>query len=96
MPELDVYEKAFIFSLIPYIRYDNAIKTLNGHELNVDKMVEISGISKRKVQSILQGLMNKGIMNKENKGKKNIYYINPSLFNKGNRIDSKIQKMFFE
>ena len=95
IPNLDVYEKALLCSIIPYVGYEDCcIKSINGIELDIDKMIEISGISKRKLQDVIKSLVNKHILYKKKNGKKCKYFVNPWLVCKGNTINGNLKAMF--
>lgn len=95
MDKLDLYEKAFLYSIATYVGYDDCcLKYDNGNELTMDKMTEISGISKRKLQDVVQGLIDKDILYKGKNSKTFQYFVNPWLFCKGNRINKVLRTMF--
>lgn len=95
MPKLDVYERAFLYSLAPYVGYDDCcLKYMNGNELDIEKMAEISGISKRKMQDVIQGLIKKDIVYRGKNSKTYQYFMNPWLFCKGRTINKVLRTMF--
>lgn len=95
MQDLDVYEKAFLFSILPYIGYENCcLEYSNGVELRFESLVEISGISKGKLSSVLNGLIEKDILYKGKNSNMTQYFVNPWLFCKGNRINKVLKTMF--
>ena len=95
MDKLDLYEKAFLYSIATYVGYDDCcLKYDNGNELTMDKMAEISGISKRKLQDVVQGLIDKDVLYKGKNSKSFQYFVNPWLFCKGNRINKVLRTMF--
>lgn len=95
MPKLDVYERAFLYSVAPYVGYEDCcLKYRNGNELDIDKMSEISGISKRKLQDVIQSLIRKDIIYRGKNSKVYQYFMNPWLFYKGNTINKVLKTMF--
>lgn len=95
MKELNVYEKAFLYSIVPHIGYDDCcLKFNNGNELSFEKMVEISGISKGKLSETIKSLIDKDILYKGKNSKNTQYFVNPWLFCKGNRINKVLKTMF--
>lgn len=95
MEELDTYEKAFLYSIASYVGYDDCcLKFDNGVELTFEKMVEISGISKGKLSSVIQGLIKKDILYKGKNSNTTQYFVNPFIFCKGNRINKVLKRMF--
>lgn len=95
MKDLDVYEKAFLYSIATYIGYEDCcLKYDNGVELRFDSLVEIAGISKGKLSSVINGLVEKDILYKGKNSNTVQYFINPWLFCKGNRINKVLKTMF--
>lgn len=95
MSELDVYEKAFLYSITPYISYEDCcLKYDNGKEIGFDALVEITGISKGKLSSVITSLVAKDILYKGKNSKNVQYFVNPWLFCKGNRINKVLKTMF--
>lgn len=95
MKELDVYEKAFLYSIATYIGYEDCcLKYDNGIELRFDALVDISGISKGKLSSVIAGLIEKDIIYKGKNSNTTQYFVNPWLFCKGNRINKVLKTMF--
>ena len=65
MKELDTYEKAFLYSIAPFISYEDCcLKYDNGKELSFDALSEISGISKGKLSETIKKLIDKDILYK--------------------------------
>lgn len=95
MKQLNVYEKAFLFSIASYIGYDDCcIKYNNKSDMSFDEMVEISGISKGKLSEVICGLIKKDILYKGKNSNNVQYFVNPWLFCKGNRINKVLKTMF--
>ena len=95
LPSLDVYEKAFLYSMASYVGYEDCcLKYSNGKELDMDSMADISGISKRKLQDVVQGLIKKNILYRGKNSKTYQYFVNPWIFCKGNTINRVLKTMF--
>lgn len=95
MSELDVYEKAFLYSIAPYVGYDDCcLKHNNGKELKFETMLGITGISKGKLSEVIKSLIDKDILYKGKNSKNAQYFVNPWLFCKGNRINKVLKTMF--
>ncbi len=95
MSNLDVYEKAFLFSIVPYIGYEDCcLKYDNGRELKFESLLEITGISRAKLQSVVNSLIEKDIIYKGKNSNAIQYFVNPWLFCKGNRINKVLRTMF--
>lgn len=95
MEDLDVYEKAFLYSIVPFVGYEDCcLKYSNGTELDMNAMVRISGISKRKMQDVIKGLIDKDILYRGKNSKTYQYFVNPWLFCKGNVINKVLKSMF--
>ena len=95
MQSLDVYEKAFLFSIVPYTGYEDCcLKHDNGIELRFDTLVEISGISKGKLSQVINSLAEKDILYKGKNSNMTQYFVNPWLFSKGSGINTVLKTMF--
>ena len=96
MTKLDIYEKAFLFSIAPYVGYEDCCLKYpsNGKELKYESLVEITGISRAKLQSVINSLIEKDIIYKGKNSRNNQYFVNPWLFCKGNRINKVLKTMF--
>ena len=95
MSNLDVYEKAFLFSIVPYVGYEDCcLKYDNGRELKFESLLEITGISRAKLQSVVNSLIEKDIIYKGKNSNAIQYFVNPWLFCKGNRINKVLRTMF--
>ena len=95
MKELNVYEKAFLYSIAPFVSYEDCcLKYDNGKELSFNTLSEISGISKGKLSGTIKKLIDKDILYKGKNSKNTQYFVNPWLFCKGNRINKVLKTMF--
>ena len=95
MQNLNVYEKAFLYSIVPYISYEDCcLKYDNGNELKFETLVDISGISKGKLSTVINSLVEKDIVYKGKNSNTIQYFVNPWLFCKGNRINKVLKTMF--
>ena len=96
MGELDTHEKAFMFSIMTYIGYEDCcLKYDNGNELAFDEIVAISGLSRGKASEVINSLIKKDVLYKgKNSSKNRQYFVNPWLFCKGNRINKVLATMF--
>ena len=92
---LTVYEKAFMFSIVAYVGYqDCCIKYDNGRCMDFDDLVKISGISRSKVSDVINTMRKKDIIYKGMNSQGIQYFINPWLFCKGNRVNAVLKTMF--
>jgi len=95
MLDLNVYEKAFLFSIAVYVGYDDCcIKHTNGRELDFDDLVKISGISRGKLSQVVNTLRKKDIIYKGINSKGLQYFVNPWIYCKGSRINKVLKTMF--
>ena len=95
LKELDVYEKAFLLSVMPYVGYEDcAVKKDNGSPLNMKDFASISGMSERKVFDVVGSLKDKCIIYKGKTGSEIQYFMNPWLFSKGNKLNKVLKYMF--
>lgn len=96
MKSLNIYEKAFLFSIAPYVGYEDCCLKYpsNGTELKFETLVEISGISRSKMSEVINGLVEKDILYKGKNSNTIQYFVNPWLFCKGKRINKVLKTMF--
>jgi DNA-directed RNA polymerase subunit F len=95
MKELTTYEKAFLFSIVPKVGYEDCcLKHKNGNVLNQEDLIAISGLSKPTVIKVIKSLIAKGVLYQGRNGKETQYFVNPWLFCKGNRINKVLKTMF--
>ena len=95
MQNLNVYEKAFLYSIVPYISYEDCcLKYDNGNELKFETLFDISGISKGKLSAVINSLVEKDIVYKGKNSNTTQYFVNPWLFCKGSRINKVLKTMF--
>lgn len=95
MSELDSGERAFLFSIAPYIGYEDCcIRYDNGKELSTKQIQDLVGMGQSKVYAIIKSLQEKDILYKGKNSKNTQYFVNPYLFCKGTRINKVLQKMF--
>ena len=95
MKELTPYEKALLFTVSPYVGYEDCcLKHDNGHMLRFKDMVEMSCMPRSSTAKALRGLVSKDIIYRGKNSKEMQYFINPWLFCKGHRINTVLQTMF--
>lgn len=95
MKELDTYEKALLYTIAPYVGYEDCcIRHANGKELSVDDLVELSGMSRDKAFKVVKSLIDKDILYKGKNSKNVQYFVNPWLFSKGTRVNRVLKRMF--
>lgn len=91
MPELNIGEKSFILSIVPYIGYDDCkLRWPNtAHDIRMEHLTNIVGCSKSGLYRVTKSLRDKKILH----GK---FYMNPWLFFRGNKIDPRLIRWFGE
>ena len=95
--ELNVYEKAFLLSVMPYVGYEDcAIKKDNGSPLNIKDFALVSGMSESKVYDVIAHLKKECIIYKGKTGSEVQYFVCPWLFCRGNRFNKVLKYMFRE
>lgn len=96
--ELSTNEKAFLFSIVPYISFDhNSLQIGKGKkavDVGTEDLVEITGMSRSIVYSTINSLVDKDIIFRGKNSRNMQYYVNPWLFCKGNRINKVLKNMF--
>lgn len=95
MKDLSTNERAMLFTLSPYIGYDDCcLKHENGDMVTFDFISGISDMGRATVSRTLNALIKKDILYRGKNSKERQYFINPWLFCKGNRINIILQTMF--
>lgn len=92
---LDKNEKIFLFSIIPYIHYDTCCLTYrNGKEIGFNNLIEITGISRGKIGTVINTLIEKNIIYKGKYDNKTLFFVNPYIFCRGNKINVGLLEIF--
>jgi len=95
MKELSSSEKAFLFCASAYVGYsDCCIKHDNGRVFDIDDFVKFSGLSRATVFKVLNSLRKKDIIFRGKNSQGDLYFINPWIYCRGNRISSVLKTMF--
>lgn len=95
LPELNKNEKIVIFSILPYVGYDDCLlRHTNGKELNIESISKISGLSVSTVEDVVVSLRYKDILYKGKNSRNVQYFINPWICSRGNRINKVLKTMF--
>ncbi len=95
MDDLNTMEKAFLFSIVPYISYEDCcLKYANKSELGTEDLVKVSKLSRGKAYEVINSLKKKDILYKGENSKSRQYFINPWLFCKGQRLNKVLKTMF--
>lgn len=93
--DLSIHEKAFLLSIVPYIAYESChLRYNNGKDIGTEDLVTITQMSRSTTYETIQKLINKDVLCKAKNSKGRQYYINPWIFNKGNRINIVLRTMF--
>lgn len=95
MEDLSTIEKAFLFSVVPYISYDDChLMYANKKDIGTEDLVKISGLSRAKTYEVIKTLNKKDILYRGKNSNSRQFFINPWLFCKGNRINKVLRTMF--
>lgn len=95
MKDLSQAEKAFLFSIAPYVSFDDChLQYGNGVDIGSEDLVKISRMSRGLTYETIKSLINKDILYKGKNSKNKQYFVNPWLFCKGNRINKVLRTMF--
>jgi len=93
--ELTLYEKALLFTVSPYVGYEDCcLKHDNGVMIRFKDMVELSCMARSSVAVALRGLIDKDIIYRGKNSKEIQYFMNPWLFCKGKRVNIILKAMF--
>lgn len=93
---LDVTERAFLFSVMPYVcYYDCHLIDDDGEDIGTEKLVEISGLSRSVVYRTIESLISKDLIYRgKNSSKTRQYFLNPWIVYKGDKIECVLKTMF--
>lgn len=95
MNDLSQSEKAFLFSIVPYISYDDShLQYGNGNDIGTEDLIKITGMSRSAVYQIIDSLNQKDVIYKGKNSRSRQFFINPWLFYKGNKINKVLKTMF--
>ncbi|HUX61120.1 MAG TPA: hypothetical protein VMV32_07400 [Ignavibacteriaceae bacterium] len=95
MNELSQAEKAFLFSVVPYVSFEDChLQYTNGVDIGTEELIKITGLSRGLVYQTIESLIKKDILYKGKNSKNRQYFVNPWLFCKGNRINKVLRTMF--
>lgn len=95
MKDLSTQEKAFLFSIVPYVSYEDChLQYFNGNDLGTEDLVRITGMGRRTVYDVINELIKKDIIYRGKNSKNRQFFVNPWLFCKGNRINKVLKTMF--
>jgi len=93
--ELSTQEKAFLFSIAPYVSYDDChLQYVNGNDIGTEDLVKVTGMVRRTIYDVVKSLTDKDILYRGKNSKNRQYFVNPWLFCKGNRINKVLKTMF--
>lgn len=96
--ELSQSEKAFLFSITPYVSFDDNLLQIGKGKKSVDigteDLIEITGMSRSTLYSTIELLASKDIIYRGKNSRNKQYFVNPWLFCKGNRINKVLKAMF--
>lgn len=95
LKELSQAEKAFLFSISPYISYEDCRLIFhNGVDIGTEDFMKITNMSRSTVYNIVNSLASKDIIYRGRNSKTRQYFVNPWIFSKGNKINKVLKAMF--
>lgn len=95
LPELSKNERIVLFSLLPYVGYDDCLlKHINGKELNIEGIAKISSLSASTVEKVVESLRHKDILYKGKNSRNVQYFINPWICSRGSKLSKVLKTMF--
>lgn len=95
MEDLSQAEKAFLFSISPYVSFeDSHLSYGNGIDIGTEELVKITGMSRATTYRTIDDLISKDVLYKGKNSRSRQYFVNPWLFSKGNRINKVLKTMF--
>ena len=95
MDELSQAEKAFLFSIVPCVSFDDChLQTHDGEDIGTEDLIKIANMSRGVLYETIKSLAKKDIIYRGKNSKNRQYFVNPWLFCKGNRINKVLKTMF--
>lgn len=95
LKDLSQTEKAFLFSVSPYISFEDCRLVFhNNVDIGTEHLVEITNMSRTTVYSTINSLIAKDVLYKGRNSKTRQYFVNPWIFSKGSRINKVLKSMF--
>jgi hypothetical protein len=95
MDELSQAEKAFLFSIVPCVSFDDChLQTHSGEDIGTEDLIKIANMSRGLLYETIKSLTQKDIIYRGKNSKNRQYFVNPWLFCKGNRINKVLKTMF--
>lgn len=94
--DLTMAERAFLFSIAPYISYEDChLQYRNKRDIDIKDMVKVTGLSKNTVYTVTKSLLSKDILYQgENSSNIRQWFVNPWLFCRGQRVNKVLKTMF--
>lgn len=96
--ELSMSEKAFLFSIAPYVSFDdNHLQKGHGKkavDIGTEDLIDITGMSRSTLYDTINLLAEKDVIYRGRNSRNKQYFINPWLFCKGNMINKVLKTMF--
>lgn len=96
LSKLNVYEKAFLMSVIPYVSYTSCELTYKNHvQIDNEALLKITGLPRSTLYRTIKSLVEKDILYKGRNSKGIQYFVNPWLIMKG-VVSNKTLKVMFK
>ena len=93
--ELTVSERSVLFLLQYHVAYESGLICWpNGKEIAFSDLVDMSGMSRRTLSSVMASLIDKDIVYKGRNSRKTQYYLNPWIAAKGVSPNKTLKEMF--
>jgi hypothetical protein len=92
--DLSLNEKAFLFSIQPYLSFDNDLCDDKGVQLGTEELIYLTGISRRTAFTVIKSLTSKFILYQGKNGRGRQYIINPWIMCKGVYVKRDYQALF--
>jgi len=95
LPELSGSERNFLFCVSTYVGYEDCcLEYDNGTPLDVDNFIKITSLSRATIFGVLNSLRKKDIIFKGKNSQGDLYFMNPWIYCRGNRINNVLKAMF--
>lgn len=95
VPELNASERAFIFSVLPYVSYTSCELEYRNHvTIQTEGLEKITGLKKTALYGVIKSLVKKNILYRGRNGNGLQFFMNPWVVSKGTAINKTLKAMF--
>lgn len=91
---LDAHEKAFIFTIIPYVEFKTNCIIVDGEYPTLEELAKMVGLSNRKINDVVKSLEKKNLIKRYKDGLYKKIFVNPEYMCAGSIIEGEVPSYF--